>query len=191
LGAGSAPVNAFPTGVNATLQFIVAQVTPLELNNVLVSLSAIPGIFTLDVGFIDSLIRKLLDVFTTIPTVVAILSLFAAAVIIANTVSLATLERRRQIGIMKAVGLRGWRVLAIMTLENGILGVLGGVIGVGISVLGTAIVSSLLNVSIIKTVSWGSVILLMLLSLLITLVATWLSAWTATREKPLNVLRYE
>ena len=191
LGAGSVPVNAFPAGISPTLQFIVAQVTPAELNNVLVALSALPGVFTLDVGFIDSLIRKLLDVFTTIPTIVAILSLFAAAVIIANTVSLATLERRRQIGIMKAVGLRGWRVLAIMTLENGILGVLGGLIGVGLSVLGTAIVSAILGVSLIKTVSWGSVLLLMLLSILITLVATALSAWTATREKPLNVLRYE
>ena len=34
----------------------------------------------------------------------AALALFASSTIIANTVSLATLERRRQIGIMKAIG---------------------------------------------------------------------------------------
>ncbi|MHB8627995.1 MAG: ABC transporter permease [Aggregatilineales bacterium] len=191
LGVGSAPINSFPPGANPIGTGTIAQITPDQLNNDLVALSAIPGVFALDVGFIDSLIKKLLDVFTTIPTVVATLSLFAAAVIIANTVSLATLERRREIGIMKAVGLRGWRVLAVMTLENGIVGFIGGLLGVGIGIIGVAIVSSASGVSIIDTVSWGSAVLLLALSLAISLVATWLSAWTAVREKPLNVLRYE
>ncbi|MFN8376536.1 MAG: FtsX-like permease family protein [Anaerolineae bacterium] len=68
-------------------------------------------------------------------TVVGLLSLLAAATIMANTVALATLERRRQIGILKAIGLKGGRVLRVMLLENSLIGVLGGLLGIGLSAI--------------------------------------------------------
>jgi putative ABC transport system permease protein len=117
--------------------------------------------------------------------------LFSGGVIIANTVSLTTLERRRQVGVMKAIGLKGRRVLLQMVLENGIVGLLGGLLGVGVGVIGTLLLSINSPVSITQSVDWIDVVLLLALSLVISLVATLLSAWTAAREKPLNVLRYE
>jgi cell division protein FtsX len=39
---------------------------------------------------------------------------------------LSTLERRREIAVMKAVGLQRERVLGMLLTENGILGLLGG-----------------------------------------------------------------
>ena len=191
LGSGSAPIDSFPAEVSTPIQFTVAQVDTPHLNTVLGAVSAVPGVFAFDVGFFDSLIQKLLQQFTTIPIVVVILSLLVVAVIIANTVSLATIERRREIGVMKAIGLKGTRVMGILTIENGIIGLLAGLIGTGIGVLGIAIVSSLSGVSVINTVSWGSVVLLLALSIAITVVATWISAYSTMNEKPLNVLRYE
>ena len=47
--------------------------------------------------------------------------------------ALSTLERRREIGIMKAVGLQRERVLGMLLIENGLMGIVGGLIGVGIS----------------------------------------------------------
>lgn len=190
-GAAIIPINSFPAGASSGFEFTVAKVNDAGLNGALVALSAFPGIFAIDVGFIDSLIKKLITQFTAIPTVVAVLALFAGAVIIANTVSLATLERRRQIGVMKAVGLKGWRALWVMVLENGIVGLVGGLIGVGIGVLATFVISLSSGLSIFQSVDWFSVVLLMALSIGITLIATLLSAWTAVSEKPLNVLRYE
>src|SRR5207248_10023873 len=52
----------------------------------------------------DSIINRILSQMTALPLLVAGLSLFAATVLIASTVSLATLERRRQIAILKALG---------------------------------------------------------------------------------------
>ncbi len=190
-GAATIPINAFPSGVSSTIEFTVAKVNDTGLNAALVAFSAIPGVFAIDVGFIDSLIKKLINQFTAIPTVVAVLALFAGAVIIANTVSLATLERRRQIGVMKAVGLKGRRALWVMVLENGIVGLIGGIIGVGIGSLATFLISISSGLSIFESVDWLSIALLMALSIAITLAATLLSAWTAVSEKPMNVLRYE
>ena len=61
----------------------------------------------------------------------------------ANTVALATLERRRQIGILKAVGLRGGRVLRVMLLENTIISLIGSLLGIGLSALGVSIMAQL------------------------------------------------
>ncbi len=179
-GAFTAPVDSIPAGVNATLPIFMARVDDAHLNQVLVNLSTIPGVFPLDVGFFETLIRRLLSEFTAIPTVVAVLSLFAGAVIIANTVSLATLERRREVGVMKSIGLRGRRILGQMVLENGLVGLLGGLIGVGIGTVATLLLSINSNIP-----------LLVLLSIGISLVATVISAWSAAAEKPLHVLRYE
>ena len=190
-GSATVPLDSLPAGATTTFTFTVAQIAPAQLNSALVSISTIPTAFALDVGFIDSLIRKLLNQFTVIPTVVAVLSLFAGAVIIANTVSLATLERRQRIGIMKAIGMTGRRTLWVMVLENGVVGLLGGVIGVGLGILGVALFSAGFGISISESVEWGFVALLMTLALGISLVATLLSAWTAASEKPMNVLRYE
>ena len=113
------------------IQFNVLQVDPAHLNPTLLKLSENPLVFALDITFIDGLLKRLIDQFAAIPTVVGLLSLLAAAVAMANTVSLQTLERRRQIGVLKAVGLKGRRVLLIMLLENTMVGLLGGLIGHG------------------------------------------------------------
>src|SRR5690606_18092779 len=90
-------------GISPKLTLNVLQVPEENLNEVLLALSAlVPPVLALDITFIDGLMRRLIDQFSALPILVGLLSLFAAAVIMANTVSLATLDRRRQIGILKA-----------------------------------------------------------------------------------------
>jgi predicted lysophospholipase L1 biosynthesis ABC-type transport system permease subunit len=189
-GAFTAPVDSIPAGLTATFPVFIAKVDEAHLNQVLVNLSSIPGVFPLDIGFFETLIKRVLSTFTAIPTIVAVLSLFAGAVIIANTVSLATLERRREVGVMKSIGMQGRRVLAQMVLENGLIGLLGGLIGVGIGTIATLLLS-IGSETPLQNVSWGIVGALVLLSVAISLVATLFSAWSAATEKPLHVLRYE
>lgn len=50
-------------------------------------MSKVPLVFAIDVSFIDGLLKRLIDQLAAIPTIVGILSLIAAAVIMANTVS--------------------------------------------------------------------------------------------------------
>ena len=59
----------------------------------------------------------------------ASLALFAGAIIIANAVALAMLERRREQAVLKSVGYTSGRVLAGVLVENGVIGGLGGVLG--------------------------------------------------------------
>lgn len=90
--------------------------------------------------------QETLDAFNEILTTVQILlvgiaaiSLLVGAIGILNTMYTAVLERRREIGIMKAIGAQNKDVLYIFLVESGLLGLTGGVIGlllgIGISKL--------------------------------------------------------
>ncbi len=180
-------------GAQPSIQFNVLQVDSAHLNAVLLKLSENPLVFAFDISFIDGLLKRLIDQFSALPTVVGLLSLFAAAVAMANTVSLQTLERRRQIGVLKAVGLKGRRVLWIMLLENTLIGLLGGLIGIGVSALGVAIMTWIGQGDAIPIPreALPVAVALVIASVLIAWTATFLSARVAVRERVANVLRYE
>jgi putative ABC transport system permease protein len=184
-----------PGGVLGTSFFSlnVAQIRADRLDQALVDLSAVPLLYSFDITFIDGLIGRFISQLSAIPILVGILSLGAAAVIMANTVALATLERRRQIGILKAVGLKGGRVLRVMLLENTIVGLLGGLLGIGFSALTIGILSATGSAltSIIPADAVPVVVILLVVAILIAWLATILSARTALGERVTSVLRYE
>ncbi|MBC7811710.1 MAG: FtsX-like permease family protein, partial [Burkholderiales bacterium] len=190
-GQASFPPESITAGPNFQLYTLL--VAPENMNEVLLELSTVPLLFALDITFIDGLMKRLIDQFSAIPTLVGLLSLLAAAVIMANTVSLATLERRRQIGILKAIGLKGRRVLLVMLLENTVIGLLGGLLGIGVSSIGVSLLTSTgIGEAIpIPTDATPIAIGLIVAALLIAWVATFLSARVAISERVLNVLRYE
>jgi ABC-type antimicrobial peptide transport system permease subunit len=173
--------------------FYVLEVAPEQLNAALLRLSENPLLLTLDITFIDGLVSRLVNQFAALPTLVGLLSLLAAGVAMANTVSLATLERRRQIGILKAIGLKGRRILGVMLVENTIVGLLGGGIGIGLSALGAALLTWIGQGEAvpIPSDSLPITVVLLVAALLIAWIATFLSARVATRERAANVLRYE
>jgi ABC-type antimicrobial peptide transport system permease subunit len=165
-----------------------------NISEAVVELSSIslPRTFALDVSFIDQFISRLITQFAAIPTVVGLLSLFAAAIIMANTVALSTLERQRQIGILKALGLKSWRVLRIMLIESSIIGLLSAILGIGLSVIIVTLVTSQFN----TTIPFPNDARLAALGLTVAAVvigwfATFLSSNVAVRERVMNVLRYE
>lgn len=154
--------------------------------------SHVPGTFILETRFINDLLNRIIDQFTSFPLLVAALALVTGGIVIANSVALSTLERRREIAVMKAVGLQRERVLGMLLLENGLMGVVGGLIGVGISFVALALLlSQLFKDNLGETLPYVTALSLMGLCVLISLVAALLSVWGASGEKPLNVLRYE
>jgi putative ABC transport system permease protein len=60
-------------------------------------------------------------------------ALLVAAFGVANTMTMAILERTREIGLMKAVGATDGNVLTIFLVEAGLVGLIGGLGGIGVS----------------------------------------------------------
>lgn len=171
----------------------VLEVQPERVDTLLAGLSRFPFALALDVTFVDSLLLRLIEQLSAIPTLVGLLSLLAAAVIMANTVSLATLERRQQIGILKTIGLGRRRVLRVMLLENTVIGLLGALIGIAISAIGVSIMTMLgMGIPVpIPSEAIPITIGLILAAVVISWLATFFSARVAVNERVTQVLRYE
>lgn len=190
---GDSAVQAPIDVVDKTLpfDFIVANVEQKNLNDAMASVGAVPGVFVFDISVFDSIISRLFNQMSALPLLVAGLSLFAAAVLIATTVSLATMERRRQIGILKALGVKRQQALNQLLIENGIVGITGGVISILPTLLIIEAVPAMTQNLVRLPLPVDLVIVMLGLSVGITLLATLLTAWSASGERPLNALRYE
>jgi putative ABC transport system permease protein len=121
-----------------------------------------------------------------------IYALLALAVLIAligivNTLMLSVLERTREIGLLRAVGMRRPQVRSMVRAESVILATFGAVIGIFIGTLmGLALVSSLRQQNIIETsVPWLRLVEFLILAAVLGLVA---ASWPARRAARLDVL---
>lgn len=142
--------------------------------------------FTDFVAFFDRLLSNVIIFLSAI----ASLALLAGIVIIANTVALAMLERRREIGILKSVGYDSGTVLSQVLLENAVVGALGGIA----AITAVAAATTLLGRLVFKTdlpVSTPLALAIILATSLLAAVTAALVAWKPVRVRPLEVLRYE
>jgi ABC-type antimicrobial peptide transport system permease subunit len=169
---------------------ITATMPEDAVNDLRDDLREIPGVFVFDIRAIVGLIETLLGQFQAFPSLIATLGLIVGGVVIANSVALSTLERRQQIAVMKSVGLQRERVLGMLLLENSLLGFIGGLLGVGTGVIALVAVSSSIDLPL-DVIPWGVAFLLMMLCVGVAVLAALTTAWGASGEKPLNVLRYE
>ena len=186
------PPDVLPSSAASEFTLYTFQVPQAELNRALAELSAVIFALSIDVQFIDGLIARLIDQFTAIPTIVGLLSLLAAAIIMANTVALSTLERRRQIGILKAIGLKSRRVLKVMFIESSLIGLLSALLGIGFSALLINLLATSGGITIpLPTEARLTAVALMIAAILIGWAATFLSARVALAERVMNVLRYD
>ena len=119
-------------------------------------------------------------------------ALLALAVLIAligivNTLMLSVLERTREIGLLRAVGMRRPQVRAMIRSEAVILATFGALIGIVIGTLmGLALVSALRQQGVTETsVPWLRLVEFLILAGVLGLVA---GSWPARRAARLDVL---
>lgn len=126
------------------------------------------------------------------------ISLFVAAIGIANTMTMATYERTKEIGVMKVLGCDLGNIKAMFLAEAGFVGFFGGLIGLGfsaaISKIANTIAGPLLpfssEVSISIIPMWLAVFAV-IFSTLIGMIAGYLPAKRATKLSPLAAIRNE
>jgi putative ABC transport system permease protein len=142
---------------------------------------------------------------------IAAISLLVAGIGIMNIMIVSMMERTREIGILKALGMKNRQVLLIFLSEAAIIGLLGAVIGVGagwgiaqvtVRVFSTgggfgggmrqtnqASLANGITISpvLTPTVLFGAIAFGLIVSLLFGLYP----AWRASKLKPVEALRYE
>ena len=116
------------------------------------------------------------------------ISLFVAALGIANTMIMSIYERTREIGIKKALGARRFDILVQFLLEALVLSIIGGVLGIA---AGIALGLLMGTVGLAFVVSWGVVAVAVAAATAIGLVFGIFPAYRASRKNPIEALRTE
>ena len=74
---------------------------------------------------------------------IGVVAFFVAALSITNTMVMSIYERTREIGIMKVLGCKLSDIRGMFLIEAGIIGVTGGILGIGLSYIASAVVNTL------------------------------------------------
>jgi putative ABC transport system permease protein len=121
---------------------------------------------------------------------VAGLALVAGGVLIANSVSLAMLDRRREMGIFKAIGYSSARILTGIGAEYALLGLVAGIAGMGTVALAFRVINRLRPAARLA-LDPTQAPLMIAISMIIALASAVAVAWRPVHARPLEVLRQE
>ena len=147
------------------------------------------------IGFIHGLfgaLAAILSVFVLIAVVVAFFS-------IVNTLFMAVRERKREIGVLQAIGATRGYVAALFAAEAGAIGFLGGlfgfIVGMLLCALGNVIAADqwphILGVSKLFVTPWTLAPMLLVSTTIVGALAGVIPAIRAARLAPAEALRYE
>jgi putative ABC transport system permease protein len=129
------------------------------------------------------------NVMTLFLGVIASISLIVGGIGIMNIMLVSVTERTREIGIRMAVGAKRWDILFQFLIEGLILSILGGILGIGIGMIGTFIVSSFTQWPTL--ISPFAILLAFFSSGVVGVSFGFYPAWKASLLNPIEALRYE
>ncbi|NTV36362.1 MAG: FtsX-like permease family protein, partial [Anaerolineaceae bacterium] len=122
------------------------------------------------------------------------IALFVSAFLIYNTFAMTVVERTREFGMLRTIGMTRSQITSQMLIEAVLLGASGSVLGVGAGILLSRglgrLMSSLLGTDLAgMSIPLGAVILSFSLGIIVTLLAAMLPAIQAGRISPMAALR--
>jgi len=141
-------------------------------------------------------IDRIMSIINGVLLALAAISLGVGGLGILNTVMMSVHERRREIGMLKAVGAERWHVLLLFLSEALIISLIGGGIGCGLGLAGVYLiqwfVSTLgLKLTIPLLISPSVLATAILIAAGIGVIAGLYPSWQAANVPPVEALRYE
>ena len=136
---------------------------------------------------ITEVAQKALGTFNILLVLVAGISLIAGGVVVANIMLIAVNERRREIGLRKAVGARSRDIMTQFLLEATFVTLAGGIAGVVIGIAGSQLLGAITKMPV--AISWASIVLGLVFSSLVGIVAGLQPAKKAAALQPIEALR--
>jgi len=144
--------------------------------------------------------------FSKIASMIDMMTLFIKIILISvvlisimNVLVMAVYERIREIGTMSAIGTQPRTVLALFVSEGFLLGLVGTLIGIVVSLLAVSILNSVTltfsfgrqeNLVLVPSIATIDVITTALLTISVSVIASLQPAWKASRMDPITALRH-
>jgi len=158
------------------------------------------GYGTVSVVDTVSQINSLFASFRLVLAVIGMVALSVATLGMFNTLTVSLLERTREVGLMKAMGMKSEEVRELFLTESMIMGFYGGLLGLligfGVGKLLSLVLSSVaiargVGFVDVSVVPFSFVLTVVALSLVVGILTGYYPAKRATKISALNALRYE
>jgi len=138
--------------------------------------------------FINDQVEQTTGILSLFLGAIAGISLLVGGVGIMNTMFMSVLERRREIGMLKSIGMPEGEIRKLFLIESVMIGVSGGAIGLILGALVLSVFSALgLPAALLPEVGIGA----MIFSVTVGMVSGYIPAKQAAELDPVEALRYE
>ena len=166
-------------------------VDPRTIDATLASIqAAVPSALIFNFSDFADQYAALLHNLISVLMAVTSLAMLASVIIIANAVALSMLERRRELGILKAVGHTSRSALGETLVENGVIGFTSALLALIVVVIAATLLGKFaLNIAIVIPTTTALGVVAATVAVCMAVAAA--VAWRATRVRPVEVLRYE
>ncbi len=139
-------------------------------------------------AFIMEMVGTVMDLLNLFLLAIAAVSAFVGGIGISNTMFMSVLERRREIGVLKAIGATRNTILLIFVIESALIGAGGGLLGLALGYLALLAVGSF-GVPYILGVSQIS--FAFLFSVVVGVISGLIPALNASKVPAVEALHYE
>lgn len=132
---------------------------------------------------------NVLSLITTMIAAIAAISLLVGGVGVMNIMLASVTERTHEIGVRKALGATNRQILNQFVLEAAVLSLVGGIVGVGISVASVFLLRA--YTSLEPVISWQAIVIATSASLAIGVIFGAAPAIKAAHKDPIEALRHD
>ena len=148
------------------------------------------------VGTLMSSVTTIVDTISYVLIAFVAISLVVSSIMIGVITYISVLERKKEIGILRAIGASKRNVSQVFNAETVIIGLCAGLIGIGLTLLllipGNAIIHSVAdNAKVNAVLPIVPAIILILLSVVLTLLGGLIPSKKAAKSDPVTALRTE
>ncbi len=186
-------------GINRFSQIKVVATSPQVLPEVRANIESM-GYGTVSVADTVAQIDSLFSTFRLLLGVIGLVALSVAALGMFNTLTVSLLERTREVGLLKAMGMKSDEVRELFLTESMIMGFYGGILGLLIGfgagkllslILSSVAVAKGVGFIDISVVPFSFVLVVIILAIIVGILTGYFPARRATKISALNALRYE
>ncbi len=147
------------------------------------------------VGIMMSSVSTIVDTISYVLIAFVAISLIVSSIMIGIITYISVLERTKEIGILRAIGASKKDISRVFNAETFITGLIAGLIGIGVTVLLTipinSIIKSVTGVNVRAFLPWVAGIILVLISMFLTIIAGLIPSKMASKSDPVKALRTE
>ena len=146
------------------------------------------------VGTLMSSVTDIIDIISYVLIAFVAISLVVSSIMIGVITYISVLERKKEIGILRAIGASKGNISQVFNAETFIIGLCAGLIGIGISLLllipGNALIHFLAGTDEVSAVlPVVPAVILILLSVVLTLIGGLIPSRKAAKSDPVTALR--